>query len=88
MFRRLAHLLTFLFRRRRLRNRRPDQWMPEPERAILDGPEPGGHRGRPGRIARRLWKLAVLQRREQEQPARIGVETREPRRERLLESHR
>ena len=62
--------------------------MPEPEPAMVDGPEPGGHRRRPGRFARKLRKLAVLQRGEQEQTAGIGVETGEPRRERLLEARR
>jgi hypothetical protein len=62
--------------------------MPEPERAVVDRPEPGGHRGRPGRVARERGKLAVLQRREQEQAARFAVETRKSRRERLLETRR
>ena len=53
-----------LLRRRCLRHRRPDQWMPEPERAVLEPAEPGRHRGLPGRGSRGLGKLAVFQRRQ------------------------
>jgi hypothetical protein len=80
--------LPALLRRRRLRHRRPDQRMPEPEPAMVDGPEPRIHRGRPRRVARKLGKLAVLERRQQKQAARIGVEAGEPRCERLLETRR
>ena len=53
-----------LLRRGCLRYRRPDQWMPEPERAVLERAEPGRHRGLPGHGSRRLGKLAVFQRRQ------------------------
>jgi hypothetical protein len=61
--------------------------MPEPKHAVVDGPDPGGHRGCPGRAARKPGKLTVLQCGKQEQTASIGV-TGEPRRERLLEARR
>ncbi len=86
--RELSVRLPALLRSRRLRHRRPNEGMPEPEPAMVDGPDPGGHRGRPARVARRLGKLAVRQRREQEEAARLRVEIGEPRRERLLEARR
>ena len=83
----------------RLMDGRPDQRMPEPERAVVDRSEAGRHGRRPGvdvhgrseqRFGRpaQLGEVAVLQRREQEQRSHIGVEGGEPRRERRLEPSR